>query len=106
MSIVSCPNNCSQNGQCVSIYELSLLQEQDIPSRVSFIYGSGSAMNTKAWDYQTMYGCVCASVWSVGFAAGQTQLSEFFGPDCSLSKFTTHIYHSASVIVCGFTYIE
>jgi len=81
---LSCPNNCSQNGQCVSIFELSQLQEQDIPSRVSYIYGSGSSINTKAWDYQTMYGCVCDSTWKVGFAAGETQLSEFFGPDCSL----------------------
>jgi len=80
----SCPNNCSMNGQCVSIYELSLLQQQDVPSRVSFVYGTGGAINTKAWDYQTMYGCVCDSSWAVGFAAGETQLPEFFGPDCSL----------------------
>lgn len=51
-----------------------------------FIYGSGSSIDTLAWDYKTMFGCVCDSSWSVGYENGETQLSEYFGPDCSLSN--------------------
>lgn len=47
-------------------------------------YGSATGMNTIAWDYDTIYGCMCDSSWSVGYGSGMVQVSEFFGPDCSL----------------------
>jgi hypothetical protein len=31
--------------------------------------------------------CVCDSSWSVGIGAGQVQVAEFFGPDCSYRKY-------------------
>jgi len=40
--------------------------------------------DTVAWDHDTMFACVCESSWPVGLDAGETQLSEWFGPDCSL----------------------
>ena len=44
-------------------------------------YGTQSGTDSgQAWDHDVMYGCLCDSSWAVGFAAGQTQLSEFFGP--------------------------
>ncbi len=69
--------------------EISILQKKDIiheENGITFIYGSGSAYSTTAWDYNTMYACVCDSSWEVGFGPGQIQLSEYFGPDCSQSK--------------------
>lgn len=32
------------------------------------------------------FGCVCDSSWAVGLGNGETQQSEWFGPDCSMSK--------------------
>jgi hypothetical protein len=33
-----------------------------------------------------MQGCLCDSAWPVGYGEGETQLAEYFGADCSLSK--------------------
>jgi len=38
---------------------------------------------TTQWDHDTFYACVCESSWSVGLDPGQTQMGEWFGPDCS-----------------------
>lgn len=43
-------------------------------------------MATIAWDYDVMHGCLCDSSWPVGYQAGETQLAEWFGGDCSQSK--------------------
>lgn len=52
----------------------------------TIVYGSANGMNTIAWDYNTMYACVCDSGWPVGYGAGQRQLGQYFGADCSKSK--------------------
>ena len=58
------------------------------PNRYTFEYGSGTGIVAgTAWDYRTMRGCNCYSSWSVGYLYGETQKSEYFGPDCSLSKY-------------------
>jgi hypothetical protein len=31
-----------------------------------------------------MHQCICDSSWVVGYESDQTQLTEYFGPDCSL----------------------
>lgn len=54
--------------------------------RPEIVYGTGEGISTVAWDYQSIYGCLCDSSWTVGFDIHETQLAEFFGPDCSLSK--------------------
>jgi len=56
------------------------------PSQFGVTYGSAQGMDNIAWDSLTMRGCVCSSSWSVGFDAGEQQLAEYFGPDCSLRK--------------------
>jgi hypothetical protein len=38
------------------------------------------------WDEEKVFGCVCDSSWSVGLDSGETQLSEWFGGDCSLRR--------------------
>jgi hypothetical protein len=45
-----------------------------------------SATNRNAWDREAMRQCLCDSSWAVGFESGQRQLSEWFGPDCSLKR--------------------
>lgn len=62
--------------------ELSLVTVMD--GEEEFLYGDDK---NKAWDYNTMHGCLCDSSWEVGYKSGQYQLPEYFGPDCSLSKF-------------------
>lgn len=53
---------------------------------VYFEYGTADAIESSVWDHDVIYGCVCDSSWRVGYRAGETQLSEYFGADCSLSK--------------------
>ena len=44
----------------------------------------GGFESTTTWDENKVTGCLCDSGWSVGFGSGETQLSEYFGPDCSM----------------------
>jgi hypothetical protein len=37
------------------------------------------------WDQDRIQGCLCDSTWPVGLGAGESQLSQWFGPDCSRS---------------------
>ena len=50
-------------------------------------YGATSeSRNTTAWDFDTMYSCVCDSSWPVGLEKGEWQKAEWHGPDCSLKR--------------------
>lgn len=81
---MSCPRNCSGHGRCLSMADMARVESLASPQRPATIYGSGAGMNTVAWDYQSIFGCVCDSAWPVGFDFGETQLAQYFGPDCSL----------------------
>lgn len=85
---VGCPRDCSGHGQCVSVGDLSRMMAKSSTYRdvKGVIYGTGSGVNTYAWDYNSMHMCLCDSTWPVGINAGERQLPEFFGPDCSQSK--------------------
>jgi hypothetical protein len=48
---------------------------------------SDFSQNDTAWDADKIFGCECDSSWSVGIEAGQVQVPEWFGPDCSKRKF-------------------
>lgn len=80
--LVACPNNCNGRGQCLTMNELSLVSTMD--GETDAVYGEDK---DKAWDYGTIQACLCDSSWEVGYQSGQYQLPEYFGPDCSLSKF-------------------
>ena len=85
--LVSCPNDCSGNGRCVTMQEISRIAMLSNPKHyVGIEYGSGAGVDSVAWDFNSMQGCVCDSSWEVGFLRGQRQLAEYFGPDCSLRK--------------------
>jgi hypothetical protein len=85
LCVVDCPNNCSNHGQCLSIRDIATHYGQIDVSNY-FEYGSADAIETSAWDHDVVHGCVCDSSWKVGYQAGETQLPEYFGADCSLSK--------------------
>jgi hypothetical protein len=84
---VACPNDCSGHGVCRSMEDINVDFNKHIFSGNNYTYGTGKGISTIAWDYRSMYGCVCDSSWAVGFNAGERQLSEYFGADCSLRKF-------------------
>lgn len=86
LSLVRCPNDCSGHGRCVSMQELARISNLQETKQYTLEYGSGAGLSSTAWDYQTMHACVCDSSWVVGFGAGETQLGEYFGPDCSQSE--------------------
>jgi hypothetical protein len=51
------------------------------------VYGrTPLSRDTVAWDYDTMYGCVCDSSWPVGLEWGEWQKAEWHGPDCSQKR--------------------
>lgn len=69
-------------------YESGFTEFAKIERRVGSFSETGRFLNTKGtWDANIMRGCKCDSSWAVGFGKLQRQLSEYFGPDCSLSKF-------------------
>mmetsp|Transcript_22493 Transcript_22493/g.32845 ORF Transcript_22493/g.32845 Transcript_22493/m.32845 type:complete len:454 (+) Transcript_22493:36-1397(+) len=78
---LGCPNDCSGHGQCLSMREIAQLEHSMPLIRGQFEYGYATA--TTAWDADVMHACVCDSSWEVGLDRGQTQLPEYFGPDCS-----------------------
>jgi hypothetical protein len=59
-------------------------------------FGSATALHTLTttqrsresytWDEEKIFGCVCDSTWTVGLGSGQTQMPEYYGPDCSLMR--------------------
>ena len=80
---MKCPNDCSGHGTCMTMAELSQLHEGS-PMTENFMYGTASGLSNVAWDHDVMTACLCDSSWPVGVYEGQTQLSEYFGADCSL----------------------
>jgi hypothetical protein len=51
-----------------------------------FEYGESTLRDSTAWDGDIMHACVCDSTWEVGLNKYNTQLSEYFGADCSMRK--------------------
>jgi hypothetical protein len=77
---------CSGHGKCVSMKRMAQMTN-------AFPLSSGTtytgAVETTTWDEEMTFGCVCDSGWTVGLAAGERQLSEYFGVDCSFKRCPT-----------------
>lgn len=81
---LGCPNDCSGHGKCLSMQELTRISYANQGDYSLIDYGSSNGLDTSAWDFDVMHGCLCDSSWEVGYMDGQTQVSEWFGADCSL----------------------
>lgn len=102
-----CPNDCSGHGICLSMRAIAKLANILGSSNNFGVYYNrnieyGALLNdetgwdgsdadnvtafTHAWDREAMRKCVCDSSWPVGYDYGQTQLGEWFGPDCSMKR--------------------
>lgn len=53
---------------------------------------------TTTWDAERIYGCVCDSSWTVGWGSGETQVTEWFGPDCSMSAYRTTVCTTVALL--------
>jgi hypothetical protein len=84
---LSCPgepgNTCSGKGQCLSLRQLSKLDDALPLANSTFVYGP-SASDFSYWDDWRVYACHCDSSWKVGLGSGETQVREFYGPSCAL----------------------
>mgnify|MGYP006086078487 FL=1 len=78
--------DCSGHGSCVTMKQAASMANA-MPVGASATYGAAATYATSAWDADIMYGCVCDSPsWTVGVGSGETQLAEYWGPDCSLRR--------------------
>lgn len=79
---VACPGStpCSGHGRCVSLKSMGN-EANAAPFGPAVSYGGFS--ESKTWDEDKIYGCVCDSTWKVGYGSGETQEIQWFGADCS-----------------------
>ena len=84
-NIKKCLNSCSGHGRCLDMQQYAA-EATAFPLRntLTFSYLNDGTSNT--WDATMIRGCLCDSSWSVGLDTGETQLAEWFGPDCSLRR--------------------
>ncbi|KAG2768448.1 hypothetical protein PC129_g3802 [Phytophthora cactorum] len=77
---MSCPNDCSDRGTCMSMRNMAAAKIA-LPISPPTTYGDDPFSST--WDADRIFGCVCDSGWAVGTASGELQATEYFGADCS-----------------------
>ena len=82
---LACPKRCSGHGDCMSIRQISevLSFEGGIYPLGSTTFSYSGAETSTTWDQDKSFGCLCHSSWPVGLLAGQSQLGEWYGADCS-----------------------
>jgi len=85
-----CPGEpfCSARGSCLPMKHLAKeinYRPLKDPSAESS-YTAQRYTVAGSWDSDVSMGCVCDSGWDVGYASGQTQLSEYYGPACEFRR--------------------
>jgi hypothetical protein len=84
-NLQACQGRCSGHGRCLSMSEIIPEAEaQPLRSELTWAYPDDATANT--WDASMVRGCLCDSSWAVGLDAGETQVAEWYGPDCSLRR--------------------
>ena len=61
-------------------------QSQEMISAVGPPSAYGGDPDGATWDEDKVQGCVCDSAWPVGYGAGQRQMPQWAGADCSLQR--------------------
>ncbi|KAJ1461467.1 hypothetical protein M885DRAFT_432566, partial [Pelagophyceae sp. CCMP2097] len=82
-----CKDDCSGHGKCLTIGQVAhsgVRNALPLNRADDAYYGDITSRVNEAWDFDTTQACVCDSRWTVGLGAGETQLAEYFGGDCSL----------------------
>jgi hypothetical protein len=77
-------DDCSGHGKCVNIARYGMHESGFPLHNVSTTYERYTY--SKQWDGRKLMGCLCDSSWSVGLGNGETQATEWFGPDCSMKR--------------------
>jgi hypothetical protein len=80
-----CLNDCSGHGRCLDMQQYAA-EGAAFPLRNTLTFQYLDDGETNTWDAKMNRGCLCDSSWSVGLDSGETQLAEYFGPDCSLRR--------------------
>jgi len=80
---LACPRRCSGHGDCMSIRQLATLAQGSAYPLTASPQSYAGAEATTTWDQDKSFGCLCHSSWPVGLANAQSQLGEWFGPDCA-----------------------
>ena len=72
-------SSCSDHGQCLTMHDLARSHEALPLSEGMGSYGDDptNRSDTRAWDWDTLMGCVCDSSWPVGLDAGEWQQAEY-----------------------------
>ena len=80
-----CINDCSGHGRCLDMQQYAK-EAAAFPLRNTLTFQYLDDGTAATWDAKMNRGCLCDSGWSVGLDSGETQLAEWFGPDCSLRR--------------------
>jgi hypothetical protein len=84
-NIKKCFNDCSRHGRCLDMQQYGQ-EPTAFPLRNTLTFSYLDDATSGTWDAKMNRGCLCDSSWTVGLDAGETQLAEWFGPDCSLRR--------------------
>lgn len=81
-NLKKCINDCSGHGRCLDMQQYAK-EAAAFPLRNTLTFQYLDDGTSATWDAKMNRGCLCDSIWEVGLDKGETQVAEWFGPDCS-----------------------